>query len=645
MRFFPFIAFLLYTSGLSAQLDGICKGHLAPIIELEQHSAELVMNFTANVLTQDYDLKYHRLEWEVDPANYYIKGRITSYFVPTAANFQRLHFDFSDPMTINSITYHGNMLSTYAQPGEDVLQIDLPAMVPMNQLDSITVAYEGAPPSDGFGSFVQSTHNQTPLLWTLSEPYGAKTWWPCKQDLSDKIDSIDVIVRTPNAYRVATNGVLQSETPMGNDMEYHWSHRYPIPAYLIAIAVTDYATYSDYLYLDNGDSIEILNYVFPENLSDAQDKLGSTLDVMELFNELFGVYPFASEKYGHAEFGWGGGMEHQTMSFMGSFAYGLQAHELAHQWFGNKVTCSSWEDIWLNEGFASYLTALTYDFFGSVNTWKGWKTGNIENITAQPGGSVWVNDTTSVNRIFSSRLSYRKGSYLLHMLRWYLGDDDFFEALRNYLNDPALAYGYATTADLKAHLESQSGFDLTEFFNDWYYKEGFPSYQVTWSKTATGISLKLGQTTSHPSVDFFEMPVPIFVAGGGQDSLLRLDHSFSGQEFIIDLPFEVKSVSFDPDYWLLSTNNVLTDTKEVEQLAQSIQLSPNPMGNRLNLQLPTEEYQIDKIEIRDIQGHLIQTLENRPENSHLDTSKWPAGTYVLTFYSADLQVSKKAIKR
>jgi aminopeptidase N len=187
---------------------------------------------------------------------------------------------------------------------------------------------------------------------------------------------------------------------------------------------------------------------------------------MNLYADLFEPYPYADEKYGHAEFGWGGGMEHTTVSFMGGLGRGLIAHELGHQWFGDKVTCGSWQDVWLNEGFATYLAGMVIENLDGEADFRSWKQDQISSVTYYPDGSVYIpaQDTTSVNRIFSSRLSYNKGSMVLHMLRKKLGDAVFFQGLREYLDDPNLAYGYAKTPDLMQHLESASGEDLTEFF-------------------------------------------------------------------------------------------------------------------------------------------------------------------------------------
>ena len=631
LLFFIFLCSIPFL-GTSQTDETVCKD-LEHLIENEAlHHSQLV-NFRSNEFTENYDLKYHRLELTIDPAVYYIKGVVTSYFIPNEASFQEINFDLSSDLTVNEVSFHGTTLD-FTLHEEDRLQIFLPQTIAPGTMDSISIDYEGTPGASGFGAFATSTHNGTPALWTLSEPYGAKEWWPCKQSLDDKIDAIDVIVRTPAGNRVASNGVLLSEVEDGDDVIFHWQSHYPIPAYLIAIASTNYAVFSDFVELDNGQSIEILNYVYPENLDVAQESYANTVQIMELYNELFGLYPFADEKYGHAQFGWGGGMEHQTMSFMGGFSYGLQAHELAHQWFGDKVTCGSWEHIWLNEGFATYLTGLTSEFLQSEAAWLSWKAGRINTVTSQPDGSVWVDDTTSVGRIFNSRLSYSKGALLLNMLRWEMGDENFFQALRNYLQNPERAYNYAVTAHLQAELEAQSGIELTEFFDDWFYGEGYPSYTIKWATQATNLQLTLDQVTSDASVDFFEMTLPIKVVGAGQDSILRVAHYENGQIVNIELPFVVESIEFDPDLWICSKGNTTEKTDYitgVEALsnARKIKLFPNPSSDFVIVELQDKELANGRIILRNQLGQKLGAWPVQGLQTRIKTTSFPSGVYTL----------------
>ncbi|MBV1922648.1 MAG: T9SS type A sorting domain-containing protein, partial [Flavobacteriaceae bacterium] len=566
-----------------------------------------------NLNTGNYDLKYHRLEFEIDPSVALITGDVTSYFI-AKVNLDEITFELSDNMIVSEVKQRGNNL-TYVQNSDDEVVITFPQTQNIGVLDSLTISYSGNPISSGFGSFEQSSHNGDPIIWTLSEPYGAKGWWPCKQDLNDKIDEIDVFITTPlnnnsnEEYMAVANGLEQSQVVNGNNKTTHFNHQYPIPAYLIAIAITNYEIYS-HTVDNNGNPFDIVNYVYPEDLSYAQSSTGVTVDIMNLFSNLFEEYPYANEKYGHAQFGWGGGMEHTTVSFMGSFSRGLIAHELAHQWFGNKVTCGSWQDIWLNEGFATYLSGLVIEDFDGDNSFKSWRVDKVNNITSQSGGSVYVpaSDTTSVSRIFNSRLSYNKGSMVLHMLRKELGDANFYQGIQDYLIEPDFSYDYAKTPGFKAIMENASGEDLTEFFNDWIYGEGYPSYQLEWNRqNPSEIRIIVNQTQSNSSVSFFEAPLPIRIYGtGGEEVDLVLDNTSNGEVFIENISFDIGLIVVDPRAHIISRNNTVVLGINENVLASEFIIFPNPAVTEFQIKKPND-LTIESIEIYDILGRKLMT--------------------------------------
>lgn len=578
-------------------------GFMDKIARQETAYALKKSRFVETARAAETDFTYQRMEWNIDPSVKYIRGKITTYFISNKKNLSEVYFDLHDAMTVDSV-YHRNVPIGFTHKNHK-LNITLPKALTINEFDSISIFYRGEPQETGFGSFVKSSHNGAPIIWTLSEPYGAMEWWPCKQTLLDKIDSVDIIVTTPEPYRTASNGILISETVSGNIRTMHWKHRYPIATYLIAIAVTNYVDYTETANLAAGGTFPVVNFVYPESLENAKQNTFRTIEIMDLFNTLFGDYPFAREKYGHAQFGWGGGMEHQTMSFMGSFGFELVAHELAHQWFGNYVTLASWKDIWLNEGFASYATGLAYEHLLDGYWWPRWKRINVDRIVSQPGGSVYVEDTTSVNRIFNGRLSYSKGAYLLHMLRWKLGDEKFYSAIRNYLHDPAIAFGFATHRQVEEHFEAAAGYSLRRFFDQWYYGEGFPVYSAIYSTSDGLVKIRLSQTTSHASVTFFDIPVPIRVYGeNAADSLdFRLEPEFSGQIFELQVPFQVKSITIDPDLWLIRKVDQVVKSNLIESEKQ-YSIIPNPFSDSFRIIIPGNE-QIMELKIIDINGRLV----------------------------------------
>ncbi|PKP18442.1 MAG: peptidase M1, partial [Bacteroidetes bacterium HGW-Bacteroidetes-23] len=387
----------------------------------------------------------------------------------------------------------------------------------------------------------------------------------------------------------------------------------------------------------------IVNYIYPENLNSAQNSLAVTLPIMDLFEELFETYPYANEKYGHAQFSWGGGMEHTTVSFMGSFGRSLIAHELGHQWFGNKVTCGTWRDIWLNEGFATYLSGLVVENLDGPDNFVSWKNGVINNITSANNGAVYLteNEALNVNRIFSSRLSYNKGAMVVHMLRWKIGDQNFFQGLKNYLADPLLAFGYAVTDDLQMHLEATSGMDLTEFFEDWVYGQGHPTYTVSVSNIGNNqAAVTINQIQSHWNVNFFEMPVEIRLYGSGNQVFdVVLEHTANGQQFIVNVPFVITDVDFDPNRHIISrNNNAILGINSID-LAAVIQLYPNPASTELIIQIP-ETINFEKAIIF---NHLGQQIKET-NNSNIDVSALSSGIYYISLLTSEGTFHKKFIK-
>jgi len=585
---------------------------LVALLKSEKRSGSKHLKHVTNENTLNYDVKYHRLEWNVDPESSpaAISGNVTTYWEANEP-MNSITFDMAENLNVSTVMQRDEVL-TYTHIGDELV-ITLPTTQNTSVLDSLTVSYSGNPQSSGFGSFEQNTHNGFPILWTLSEPYGAMGWWPCKQDLNDKIDVIDVFITHPTShsgelYKAASNGLLVDELVSGTNTTTHWHHGYPIPAYLIAIAVTNYEVYNDIAYEDTDAEFPITNYVYPEDLAEAQSSTPVTVDIIELYGDLFEMYPYANEKYGHAQFGWGGGMEHTTMTFMGGFSRGLIAHELAHQWFGDKVTCGSWEDIWLNEGFATYLEALTREHLDGQEAFTSWRDSTVTSITNATNGSVFCTDTTQVGRIFSWRLSYQKGAMVLHMLRHKLGDTDFFQGVKNYLADPELAYGYAITQNLQEHLESQSGMDLSEYFADWFIGEGHPTYQIHWNQIESTLNVKINQTQSHPSVSYFEMPIPIKIIGiGGQVEWLRLENTFDGQLFSENIDFTISQVEFDPEHQLISRNNSVTVGNAEVSLA-AIQPIPNPVHDPITI-ATVNGVTLQKISLYNALGQKIRSQE------------------------------------
>lgn len=616
------------------------------MVESEMKSAASIQNLRVNPNTLNYDVTYHELRFTVDPNNTtpFISGVVKTTF-RALANMNSVTFDMATALVVSSVTMNSSNL--FFNQSNYELNITLPSTLTTGNSATITITYAGSPPQ-AEGAFTRSLHSGIPVIYTLSEPFGARDWWPCKQDLNDKIDSFDIYITCPSAYIGVSNGLLQSQTTSGGNIIRHFRHNYPIPAYLISLNVTNYVTYNVQAGLGTIQSpfFPINNYLYPEsNTATNRSFIDQTVPMMNIFEQKFGSYPYRNEQYGHVQFGWNGGMEHATMSSMGVWnSRSLIAHELGHQWFGNKVTCGSWKDIWLNEGLTEYTAGIVVEELDGAAAFVSWKSGKISSITSQTGGAVYLSDAEALNvgRIFSSRLSYNKGAMVTHMLRWKMGDTAFFQALRNYLNDSNLAYGYAITTDLKAKLEAVHGSNLDEFFNDWVYNQGYPTYTITAQNWGVGqAKIIVNQTQSDPSVTFFEMPLEIRLSGaGGLTHDVVVEHTTNGQEFIVSVPFVVTGVTFDPNKHIISRNNVATLSSNSFDLEQTISVYPNPANDELHLMMPTS-VQLEKVEIYNTLGQLVgQKIEH-----DFSISELASGIHLLKITTSVGMIHKNFIKK
>ncbi|MBP6285668.1 MAG: T9SS type A sorting domain-containing protein [Ferruginibacter sp.] len=646
MRIFS-IVFLLAGFNVQAQVQENNYNPAAEISVQEKKHYEGLNIINGTLASANFDVKYYRCEWEVDPAVYYITGKVTVYYVITSAA-SSISFDLMNSLNVDSVKQRNALLSR-SHTG-NLLQVNFPAPVNAGTLDSVSIYYKGPPANTGFGSFVQTTHGAVPVIWTLSEPYGSRDWWPCKNGLDDKADSIDIIITNPAAFKAASNGLLQGETLIagGTKKVAYWKHRYPIASYLVCFAVTNYAVFNNSVQL-GAVNLPMQTYCYPESLASFQNGTQNVLDAIKYFHGIFGDYPFIKEKYGHVQFGWGGGMEHQTASFLVSINESLSAHELGHQWFGDKITCASWEDIWLNEGFATHLAAMYMENKYPANTIAN-RRSVVNNITSATGGSVKVDDTSNVGRIFSGRLSYNKGSYLLYMLRWKLGDEVFFRAIRKYQSDPAVIYGFAKTTDLQRNLEAESGLDLSKFFKDWFEGQGYPSYKVEWSQIGSSyVKVRMSQTTSHTSVSFFDLPVALKFKNASQEKTIVVDNKVNDEVFLRNIGFVADTVLVDPDYWLVTRNNTTKKIADAVTGQNVVQVYPNPVADRFYVYLRNFTSPVVAIRLHNMAGQLIYnksfSLLNGSEYLEIPSAYLAAGQYIFTVVAGKKVVFvKKLVK-
>lgn len=627
------------------QVKNYCKENDNVAFEESQTYTRLSGSEGATFASKNFDVKYYKCEWTVDPAVRYISGKVTSYFIITALT-DTISYDLMDGLIVDSVKQKNTLLSF--EHLNNRVKLNFTSQENVGTLDSVTIYYEGIPANTGFGSFITTTHTGIPVMWTLSEPYGSRDWWPCKNGLDDKADSIDVIIYTPASYTAASNGLRQSISTDGVNKITHWKHRYPIATYLICMAVTNYEEFTNSVQIGNVN-LPMQTFCYPEYLTAFQTNTPLVLATMQYYSNVFGDYPFIKEKYGHVQFGWGGGQEHQTSTFIVLPNEGLMSHELAHQWFGDKITCKSWQDIWLNEGFATHLASMDFEKKYPL-TVTSTRKNEIANITSKPGGSVWVDDTTNVSRIFDGRLSYRKGSHLLYMLRWKLGDSIFFKGIKKYFNDSTISFGFAKTDDLKRNLEAVSVTDLTKFFDEWFYGQGYPTYSVEWQQLGDDhVKIKMNQTTSDPSVSFFELPVALLFKNATQQKTIIVDNKSNGEIFFKEIGFVADSVIIDPEYWLITKNNTAQKVIDNTSGQNIVQVFPSPFMNTLNVYLKNFNVPKADLKIFDAGGSLVYKKPVALTGSsftEIKTQQFARGIYILKIEAGNsVKFAKKILKQ
>jgi aminopeptidase N len=598
-----------------------------------------------------YDVKYYKLDISVNHTSQTLSGNVTCNAVIAESNVSQIYFDLTNPLVVDSVLVNG-INRTFTR-GTNTVVINLGTTLNIGDNFSSKVYYHGTPGSSGFGSFEFSSHNGTPAIWTLSEPYGAKDWWPVKDTPADKVDSADFWITVSNTLIPASNGKLMEIVDNGNGTHtYKWKSTYPIAQYLLSMAITNYTQYTNYYHYGVNDSMPITHFLYPESFDANKSQLDKTPGMIGVYADRFGEYPFINEKYGHAEFGWGGGMEHQTITSMGGFNDMLIAHEMAHMWFGDLITCKDWHHIWLNEGFATYGECLMNEAWYGKSGYDNY-VANKMNSAKNAVGSIWVQDISSVNQIFNSSRSYSKGSVVLHMLRGIVGDSTFFNILKAYAADPNVAYGVAVTEDFQAIAENVSGLDLDYFFQEWIYGENYPVYSITWSKNNLGnnfydLSLKITQTVrTNPA--YFTMPIQIKVSSSISDTVITVFNDTQVQDFNITVANEPTSITFDPGNWILKTVNSIVVGVDDEVVLNEYSLEqnyPNPFNPNTTISFNLAKSGFTTLKVYDAIGNRVAELvnENLESGRHkidFDASKLTSGIYFYTVTSGSFTETKK----
>ncbi len=556
------------------------------------------------------DVLYHKIYWRINPdsAVKYIKGSVQTNFKTIQNNVSSISFDLRSGLIIDSIKFR-NLLLPVANINHvsNIVTITLGVTLSNNFIDSLVIFYQGTPPAvsgaaQGYQKATSSTAGN--YITTLSESYEDRDWWPCKHDMQDKIDSLDITVNVPwaattpaDTFWVACNGKMIDSTINGTSRSFTFKNRYPIATYLVFVSVAKYDRHYRSVNVSGTDVQVVYNLLkgkpaaTTSNILTAMDRMNL---VLQAYSSKIGDYPFKNEKHGYYDGLLGaGGMEHQTFSGMATGALtstSTLAHELMHQWFGDNVTFATWNDLWLAEGFANYGEALAAELVPSLGQNPYNIRNSIKNSALSSTVSAWIpsGNTTTSNLIWNSSYGgavYTRGAMVVSMLRAIAGDTKFYQAITNYQTN--LAGKSATSDSLKNYFNAILNRDISVFFNDYVGGSGNatvavggrgnPINTINWNSPVTNklVVQVASQTQSASSnVTYYRGPVVLHVKGAlaSQDTTLSffdwgggnlsyagngLSAPVSGNLLEYNLSFTPTIVLYDDSARTLSTGNTL----------------------------------------------------------------------------------------
>lgn len=623
--------------------------------EFETKSCSGIDHFHSGNLKQDisdprlslYDVSFYYIDLEVNNINTSIAGFTEMRGSALNDDIPELILELSDELMIDSLFLNGTFWPAFNH-NDDLIIINTESSIGKNEYFILRIYYHGEPGNNGFFSGISSrtdyNWNQR-VTYTLSEPFHARDWFACKQVLTDKADSAYIFITTDTSLMAGSNGLLSHITPLpGGRHRFEWKTKYPFAFYLLSITVADYQDYSIYAHpTKDGDSLLIQNYIFdiPAFLDTNRKNIDATVDMIELYSRLFTIYPFHKEKYGHCFAPMGGGMEHQTMTTLASFHFNLVAHELGHQWFGDNVTCASWQDIWINEGFASYTEYLALENLVSVEDANLWMASAHEMARTEPDGSVYIpeEDIDDEFRIFSGPLSYKKGASLLHMIRYELNDDElFFSALKTF--QQVFKDNTATGLDFMQILETTSGLDFNWFFDQWYFGKGYPAFSMTWWQENDTLFIVSSQTGSSPETPFFKTHIDFLLRyTDNTDTLIKFEQTENYNIFRIPTIKLVSDVLADPDNWILDVTTLIK--KPIQGAA--FRIGPNPFNDSLIVEFQSSNIQREII-ISDLNGRIVGRYETDSAVINLPVKNLVRGVYLFTLLEEGQLYTSKIVK-
>lgn len=607
-----------------------------------------------------FDAIHYDVDIAFDEITGMVEGRVTAIIESIADSLFQIDLNANPVLSILSVDLEGYGGLTSSRNG-DVLTIPLPVGLAAGERATVMIFYEGNPTAaSNSGLFIRS-HDSGQVIYSLSEPWSSRTWWPCKDYPDDKATfNIALSVRPP--LFAASNGdfIGQADTIRWGEpfTRYTWKENYDMPTYLFSIAASTYILMTDQFIYAPGETMQVTNYIYPHLVAEAAVDLDISVPALEFFSSLYGMYPFVEEKYGVALCQMGGGMEHQTLTSYGSMLLTgdhrydwLWIHEMGHQWFGDQVTCADWTHIWLNEGWASYTEALWFEHLGGPEDLKAYM--QTMDTPTYWNGPVLRDPDSNDPWYYFNRVVYDKAAWIVHMLRHVMGDQVFFEATRAYLADPQFSYGNADSETFETFYEGFYGGQLDWFFDPWLTRVDRLAYEWQWNsweeEGRNYLSIHVKQLVD-PT---YTMPVDFRISYGAidADTVLWIDEA--EESFIIETAELATGVLFDPDDWILCDAGNVTSDLSTPAMPFLSQNWPNPFNPSTKIRFGIGNPGFVQLRIYDARGALVRTLvdERLGEGAHeavwngnnSDGKSVSSGVYFCRMTSGEQSFTKKMI--
>ena len=601
-----------------------------------------------------FDVLAYDLDIEIIPGGSRIAGSVGITLQVVQAALDTIQLDLVEELTCLEVNGAGGAVPFARQ--EDALFI-LPATTPaLGDTLRVSVRWAGQPPRHGEmqvgllfrhhnAGTPEDPTDDVPIVANISEPWSAHSWWPCKDHPADKA-AVTMAVTVPEDLVAISNGTLLGSEPVAPDrVRYRWSEAYPLPTYLVSVAVSNYESWSE-----DCLGVPLEYHVFPPDREHAEHDFAPTCDMLEFMTDLAGPYPFAGEKYAQVEIKWIGAMEHATATSISQFTLSgdgtyetLILHELSHHWFGNSLTPGRWRDLWLNEGFARYCEALWVEHSRGAEAYRDF----MHSIGRQRHPEWFAGDGLLGDPapILPNLMVYNKGAWLLHSLRQILGDEAFFALLRDYAGDPELVHGTVLREDFIAAAGRAAGRDLGGFFAPWLETESVP--EVWWQARyfPDRVELEVGQ--NQDAIHELTLPVEVQTTCGHLEEMVTLRERRN--TFTLPTACPPTGLLVDPDSLVFMFRALGSGSQPVAR--RPLQVAgplPNPLPRRGgDFLLYLDEPMAVRARVYDLRGRLVRQYDlglveetglladklARPHRWHLDLPAagrpLPAGIYWL----------------